>query len=386
MEPREVIAANLRRLRDLRDMSQTELADAAGISRVQLGDLERGGVENPRTATLTNLAKALRVPAGELLRPALSLKQVRFRSNEKLKSRDAILSDVARWLSDFNQLEDQLSEKSPKTFTSLKESIRLSPGLQGMEKAKEMAAGVRKYFHLGLLPVDNLCEVLEEHGIKVYRIQLHNPDFFGLSVGEAEGGPAIIVNTWEKISVERWIFSTAHELGHLLMHLSAYDVNESTEDDQQEREADVFAAHFLMPQAGFEKIWKSTYGLSLYEKVMRIKRTFRVSYLTVLYRLNEVPNFIKGNPFARFKADYGEITGKSLGKTEEPDGLDGKVFRPEPLASREPEKMGPFDFREDRLESLVRKGIEGGEISMGRGAEVLRKSLAEMRLLSTSWC
>ena len=111
MDPKEVIAANLRRLRDLRGISQAQLAEAAEISRVQLGDLERGMVESPRSSTLSNLAQALAVPLGELMRPAANLRQVRFRSNDQLKSRDSIISDVARWLSDFNQLEESLAEK-----------------------------------------------------------------------------------------------------------------------------------------------------------------------------------------------------------------------------------------------------------------------------------
>jgi len=86
----------------------------------------------------------------------------------------------------------------------------------------------------------------------VYPLNLVSDSFFGLSVAEDDGGPAIIVNVWERISVKRRIFSAAHELGHLLLHLDAYNVEESAEDKVQEREADVFASHFLMPEEALQ--------------------------------------------------------------------------------------------------------------------------------------
>ncbi|ADG07796.1 protein of unknown function DUF955 [Kyrpidia tusciae DSM 2912] len=64
---------------------------------------------------------------------------------------------------------------------------------------------------------------------------------------QEDGGPAIVVNTWDRISVERRIFSAAHELGHLLLHLSVYRVEEESEVKAQENEANLFASHFLMP-------------------------------------------------------------------------------------------------------------------------------------------
>ena len=386
MDPKEVIAANLRRLRDLRGISQAQLAEAAEISRVQLGDLERGMVESPRSSTLSNLAQALAVPLGELMRPAANLRQVRFRSNDQLKSRDSIISDVARWLSDFNQLEESLAEKVPYPLGDAASEISLESMSDRMLGVQKLAGLTRR--KLGLQsrePIFNICGLLESHGVKVYPIRLHNPDFFGLSVGIQEGGPAVIVNTWEKISVERWIFSTAHELGHLQLHLNAYDVSQVQEDEQQEKEADVFASNFLMPQEGFERLWNSTYGAPFMDRVMRVKRVFYVSYATVLMRLVEHPRLAKGNPFARFFADYKRSTGRSLGKVEEPDGISGATFRMESLASKEPEHLGRFDFQENRLQCLVRKAIEEGEISMGRGAEILRIPLTEMRSLMASW-
>jgi hypothetical protein len=53
--------------------------------------------------------------------------------------------------------------------------------------------------------------------------------------------------------------------------------------------------------------------------------------------------------------------------------------------ANEPFKLDVFDFKEDRLPFLVRKGIENGDISMSRGAEILRLRHVDMRALSASW-
>src|SRR5690606_30495530 len=103
--------------------------------------------------------------------------------------------------------------------------------------------------------------LLESSGVKVYPISLASDAFFGLSVAADEGGPAIVVNVWDRISVERWIFSAAHELGHLLRHLDAYDVRHHEEKPDEEKEANEFAAHFLMPEHLFRQEWEDTCGL-----------------------------------------------------------------------------------------------------------------------------
>lgn len=63
-------------------------------------------------------------------------------------------------------------------------------------------------------------------------------DFFGLSIGPADGGPAVVVNVWDGISVERWIFTAAHELGHLVLHLRSREpLNFSEADFVPDRQA-----------------------------------------------------------------------------------------------------------------------------------------------------
>ncbi len=68
MRGRELVGANLRRLRVERHLSQERLAFDAGVDRSHVGGMERGE-ENPTVDVLDKLANTLAVPVGELLAP-----------------------------------------------------------------------------------------------------------------------------------------------------------------------------------------------------------------------------------------------------------------------------------------------------------------------------
>jgi len=211
----------------------------------------------------------------------------------------------------------------------------------------------------------------------------------GLSAAQEDGGPAIIVNTWERLPVETWIFSAAHELGHLLLHLSAYDAAEEQEDREQEQQADQFASHFLMPEVIFRKEWDDTAGLPLVDRVLKVKRVFRMSWRTVLYRIAQwQPQDRRSLVWQRFNEEYRLRKGRSLLKHDEPYGITREIYQ-DPMAVRpagvEPAPMEQHDFQMDRLSRLVRKAIGNEVISLSRGAEILRLSLKQMRELSASW-
>lgn len=60
------IGQNLRSIRVRKDITQEELALAAGLNRAYVGYIERGE-RNPSTDTLVKIAKALKVSPKELL-------------------------------------------------------------------------------------------------------------------------------------------------------------------------------------------------------------------------------------------------------------------------------------------------------------------------------
>jgi Zn-dependent peptidase ImmA (M78 family)/transcriptional regulator with XRE-family HTH domain len=377
-----LIAANFKRIRRAKGISQDQLAEAAGLSRSAYRNIESGKAQ-PRMRTLETIAEALQIPIRELLEPTVELTNVRFRAYKKLRTRSQILTDVGRWLADYNGLEGLLNSRRPFQLQALTAQV-------GAGEDRALAAARATRAALGLTedePIRDICGLLDSAGVKVFPLEVASDGFFGLSVGSSDGGPAVVVNTWERISVERWIFSAAHELGHLLLHLDDYGKDAEEEEDAQEREADAFAAELLMPDAVFRREWADTYGLPLIDRVIKVKRIFRVSYRTVLYRLAPDYRGWAPNIWAHFYSDYKRARGQWLSKTDEPALTHNELTTaaPEVLRGREPDHLSAGDFREDRLAGLVRRAIEAGEISLGRGAEILGISLKDMRALSASW-
>ena len=382
----ETLGCNLQRLRLARGLSQDKLAQVAGISRIAYINIERCQSE-PRVDTVRALAKALRVRVPELLVEVPTLKRVRFRSLKRLKRREQVLIDVGQKLRDFVELEAQLKATQDKDFDALR-AVASKVRQQGMPA---VATAMRSYFGLSENePVHDICGLLEHQGIKVLSVNIATDAFLGLSVSEEDGGPAVVVNTWERLPVEHWIFSAAHELAHLLLHLQAYKVDEELEDKDQERDADAFASHFLMPETVFRREWEDTVGLPLFDRVLKVKRVFRVSWRTVLFRLTEElsdPNQRK-RLWIHFSKAYQQRNSKVLLKMDEPDGVGVEAYRALSdlhKAGPEPAGMDRHDFQGDRLWRLVRQAAMGGEITLARGAEILGIKLSDMRDLAESW-
>jgi Zn-dependent peptidase ImmA (M78 family)/transcriptional regulator with XRE-family HTH domain len=372
--------ANLKMWRLDRGLTQAEVAERAELSLAGYQRMEQGR-SAPRPESLGRIARALGVREADLLRERRRLRQVRFRAHKRLKTRDAVLADVGRWLTDFASLEEMLGDEAGYRFSRV--ARRFRGRARGAQRAREAAQAAREAVGLGEGElVRDICGLLEDHGVKVLARPVLSDAFFGLSVGPADGGPAVVVNVWDRIPVERWIFSAAHELGHLILHLDAFDAERVEEDEDEEREANEFASHFLMPQATFESEWNQASGHAFVHRVLKVKRIFRVSWKTVAYRVQEM----EGDPgvWQRFYAQYKRFYGKSLSGKHEPDAVEGHAFSAQ-RAAEEPAQLHASDFVLDRLERLVRRALEEERITLSRAAAILGLDVRGMRQLHTAW-
>jgi Zn-dependent peptidase ImmA (M78 family)/DNA-binding Xre family transcriptional regulator len=344
----------------MKGLNQGGLAEKAGISRNAYRSIETGSSE-PRTDNLERIAKALDVSVLDLVREVPELTSLRFRSRKSLTAQQRALQEdlvtrFALWLSDFKGLEEMLEIKSIQ-----------SPSGRPNASPEEQATHVRETLGVGeASPIIDITDLLEEAGIKLHLAPVRLDSFFGMSVSEADHGPAMSINTARTIPVERRIFSTAHELGHLIMHRDSYDGSDRVEDPNEEKEADQFAGYFLMPGPAFGQIWNEIRGLHFVDRVMKVKRYFQVSYRTVLVRLIEMGK-LDNSIWRDFHGYYKRHVGRSLSHNKEPF----------PLA--EP------DFEEDKLDHLVRNALEKEIISLDRAAEILGLGLDDMRERVRSW-
>lgn len=359
------VSVNLKRIRESKGMTMQEAADAAGISRMAYHNIEKG-IAEPRVSNLQKLANALGVKVFDLVRSVPELQSVRFRALKwKTKisrlRREEIKSETALWMRDFNDLEMMLSDNKNKRSCIKSEKY----DMQAM--SPEEAAGKAREC-LGLKDdevIADICGLVESAGIKLHFMSIELENFFGFSVDDKELGAAIVVNNHDTIPTERKIFTIAHELGHILMHPGSFN-DEDEEINAQEDEANIFASHFLMPQKAFHKRLNEVKGLNYVDAILHIKRVFKVSYKTVIYRLIE-EEIVNAKMWQMFCYGYKQVRKFDFKGHKEP----------EPLAS--------IDCIEDRLGRLVREAYDKELISMSRAAEILGKSIIEMRELVNGW-
>ena len=228
------IGERIKKARINAGLSQEALGKRLGISKMAISKYETGGVI-PKSGALIALAKALEVKVEYFFRSSsLILSKPVYRAKKALAAKDEtkILGKTADWLERYLTVEEITGSEKPLTLPD-RETCRVS----SLDQIEDIAVRVREEWKLGLDPIENLMDVLEQHGIKVGTIAAP-VKFDALTMQYNEERPLIIVN--QTFSGDRQRLSLAHELGHLILKLD--------EGIDEEVAAYRFAGAFLVPK------------------------------------------------------------------------------------------------------------------------------------------
>ena len=354
------IGETIRNLRDRMGVRQEKLAEWIGISRATLAQVENGN-RKLESLELFRAADFFGCTVSDLLNKEvmdLEAVGVRFRTSLDIREDDAVWEVVAKSIKlareTFNLkkiLEVDSSELYIPTY-----SIR-SPAnkKEAVRQGYQIALKERSRLGLGSERIENIGELIEAEGI--YAGVLEMPyDISGFTISLEDVGSICMVN--EKHSGLRRRFSLAHEYGHAIMdsELGAV-VSKSTEKDELlEVRANVFAAGFLMPEAGcremIRKIGKGSASresaevfdgkdttrievrnraedqLVLLIDVARLAFYFGVSIQAMLYRLKNIGMISQARLEVMLREEAGEA-GEHLRKLMHRNDLDNHLEEPD---------------------------------------------------------
>lgn len=261
----------LKLARKRRRFTSKRLSELAGITPVTLSRIEKG-LNEPSSETIESLSRVLGY-SREFLEgddvDELQTEAVSFRSLTSMTAseRDAALAagSFAYLFCDWVESRFQLPQPDV-------------PDLGGETDPATAARVIREQWGLGESPVSNMVKLLETKGVRVFSLaeETKRVDAYSCWRGHA---PYIFLNTFK--SAERSRFDAAHELGHLVLHRHGGP----RADRFVEKEADAFAASFLMPRA--DVVSRVQYINSL-DGLIQAKRRWGVSMGALLYRLHDL--------------------------------------------------------------------------------------------------
>lgn len=295
--------------RKRRRLTGKGLAELARISAITVSRLENG--ENqPDEETIAKLARVLGYPIeffSDDDPEEIDIDAVSFRALSKMspKERDAAIAAgvIGLQLSDWVEGEFHLPEPN-----LLDLSYETDP--------EAAAASLRQYWGLGEKPIGNVLGLLEVNGILVFSLAENTAAVDAFSFWRDER-PFVFLNNYK--TAEHSIYDSVHELGHLVMHRHAGTQAGKQPSRAAEREANQFAAAFLMPE---NDVRSRVPRFITVDKIIEAKRRWRVSAMAMAYRLHALGLLSDW----QYKSACIEL-GRRGFRSGEPGGVEGETSR-----------------------------------------------------------
>jgi len=276
-EPTSFDPERLRLARESKGWTKQRVAEAVGVTPAAVSQYENGR-SRPGSQVVAKLALALGVPqeyfwSGRQTAAADS-DSAHFRSlrSTTLRERRQALAEATLTWELFHMLVRYVRLPN----VTLPSAVLPEPA--STDDIESLAAEVRGVLGVEPGPVPNMLRLLEAHGAVVVRLGVENRKVDAFSC-VLRGRPIVLLNS-DKDDKARSRHDAAHELGHLVAH---DDVDPGSQ--RVERQADAFAAAFLMPA---EEIGPVLPRRLDWQRLIELRMYWGVSIASLLYRAHQL--------------------------------------------------------------------------------------------------
>ena len=269
----------LKKARIYRGLTVAELAEKVGCQRQTLSMYEISKSQPTDNSVVERLSRALGFPIKFFFEnPASHVEgTVYFRSllttNKKYRNEQIVKMEFLSQV--YSLLHDYIS------FPEF-EPLSLPEGIT----PEDAAYMLRDAWGLGRGPIDNIVSIVEQHGILVtsFSTSTNDVDAFSQFVGGSDTLTYLIAYSNNKKSAARIHFDVAHEIGHICLHGWSEDIEELSKEEfkHREREANEFAAAFLLPRDTFKR--EAEIGPQTIAYYKHLKKRWKVSIAAMLRR------------------------------------------------------------------------------------------------------
>lgn len=272
MSPNKLNPKMIALARESRGLTQLELAEKlklspAHMSRIEQDFREVGQHHLKEICTVLNYPEGFFYQEGETLPPALALRKRNIVAQKILLPVEAEVN--------INRLQ---VEKLLNAIGHPEINLPILD-IEKLGSPAEAARKLRKLWKIEKGVINNLTQVLEEHGLFLINFDFNTDRVDGMSILANSKFPIVFSN--KRSLGDRQRFTLAYELGHLVMHLQT---NPSFTRDIS-HEANEFAAEFLMPEKDIKADFKDGVTLNI---LADLKRKWKLSMQALLYRANDI--------------------------------------------------------------------------------------------------
>ena len=226
----------LRLGRDVRQMTQAQLADRSGLTQAFISKLEHGLTLHPGEDAIQQIANVLKFPPSFFFQreKMMGLPHFHFRKRAKLGAKP--LAHIGAMINLRRQHIGKLLRSYEMEVAKPIPQIDLDESGLTPEK---LAGRLREYWMVPRGPIRSVVEIVEEAGGIVIHARFGTNLLDGISF-RVEGMPPLFFMN-KDVSGDQFRLSLAHELGNMVMH------NVPQDDEKMEDQAHRFAVAFLMP-------------------------------------------------------------------------------------------------------------------------------------------